>query len=403
MEDDPLYAELYGGAPPAMESRRSAAPAAPALPPPALFIKSDDTQQGPPKSFAWSRNVQKEAPEATELAQSVVESDGDELEVKLDVPAEEDDELDIELDETRQTAFQTEEAVPSSFQQDARQGGASPGPASSLPLTHTQPGAAPPRPAFGGPPASGFSGTRPPLQSYPSGPAPRPQLDLPPAFPQQAQPGQKIKLPGQSRVPPEEYREFLVLGHGGVFDLDVDNVVDAPWKAQGADPRDFFNYNLNMMSWREYCRRMKQLRSESVLQRKIQTYEGASHHHANTAGLPPELVAALAAEAESERAARAATPTFSQLPMKHQPAHIAARPHQSNGTHASQPPQEVAGSDADPPAQSLPGVAGAQAGSGPIMPVSAAAFPSLMEDGMFGVPDLVTDDSWQSTKRMRMT
>lgn len=64
---------------------------------------------------------------------------------------------------------------------------------------------------------------------------------------------------------------------------------------------------------------MKQLRSESVLQRKIQTYEGASHHHANTAGLPPELVAALAAEAESERAARAATPTFSQLPMKHQP------------------------------------------------------------------------------------
>lgn len=30
-------------------------------------------------------------------------------------------------------------------------------------------GAAPPRPAFGGPPASGFSGTRPPLQSYPSG------------------------------------------------------------------------------------------------------------------------------------------------------------------------------------------------------------------------------------------
>ena len=50
----------------------------------------------------------------------------------------------------------------------------------------------------------------------------RPQLDLPPAFPQQAQPGQKIKLPGQSRVAPEEYREFLILGHGGVFDLDVD-------------------------------------------------------------------------------------------------------------------------------------------------------------------------------------
>lgn len=45
---------------------------------------------------------------------------------------------------------------------------------------------------------------------------------MPPALPQQAQAGQKIRLPGQSRVAPEEYREFLVLGHGGVFDLEVD-------------------------------------------------------------------------------------------------------------------------------------------------------------------------------------
>ena len=56
----------------------------------------------------------------------------------------------------------------------------------------------------------------------PAGVVRRPESDLPPAFPQQAQPGQRIQLPGQSRVAPEEYREFLILGHGGVFDLDVD-------------------------------------------------------------------------------------------------------------------------------------------------------------------------------------
>lgn len=39
-----------------------------------------------------------------------------------------------------------------------------------------------------------------------------------------------VKLPGQTRVSPEEYREFLNLGHGDIFNLDVDAVVDAPWR-----------------------------------------------------------------------------------------------------------------------------------------------------------------------------
>ena len=42
------------------------------------------------------------------------------------------------------------------------------------------------------------------------------------AFPMAALPGQPIKLPGQTRVTPEEYREFLSLGHGEIFDLDVE-------------------------------------------------------------------------------------------------------------------------------------------------------------------------------------
>ena len=55
-------------------------------------------------------------------------------------------------------------------------------------------------------------------------------MDAPPALPSMAQPGQRIRLPGQARVDPAEYREFLMLGHGGVFDLDVDACAPDPTK-----------------------------------------------------------------------------------------------------------------------------------------------------------------------------
>lgn len=34
--------------------------------------------------------------------------------------------------------------------------------------------------------------------------------------------GQRVRLPGQTRVTPEEYKEFLCLGHGDIFQLDID-------------------------------------------------------------------------------------------------------------------------------------------------------------------------------------
>ena len=40
-------------------------------------------------------------------------------------------------------------------------------------------------------------------------------------LPSQAGDTQLIRLPGQTRVSPEEYKEFLGLGHGDVFDLDL--------------------------------------------------------------------------------------------------------------------------------------------------------------------------------------
>lgn len=34
----------------------------------------------------------------------------------------------------------------------------------------------------------------------------------------------------QTRVSPEEYKEFLSLGHGEIFGIELDAVVDAPWR-----------------------------------------------------------------------------------------------------------------------------------------------------------------------------
>ncbi len=48
------------------------------------------------------------------------------------------------------------------------------------------------------------------------------QQDNTAAFPMAAAPGQPIKLPGQTRVTSDEYREFLALGHGEIFDLELD-------------------------------------------------------------------------------------------------------------------------------------------------------------------------------------
>lgn len=100
-------------------------------------------------------------------------------------------------------------------------------------------------------------------------------------FPSQWHPGLPMKLPGQTRVSPEEYKEFLNLGHGDIFDVDLDAVIEAPWKLPGIDPGDFFNYGMNEKTYREYQSRIKQFRLEFTMKSQIQTMDqagpGAAH------------------------------------------------------------------------------------------------------------------------------
>lgn len=143
-----------------------------------------------------------------------------------------------------------------------------------------------------------------PPKSAPAVPPPR---GRPPTFPtydpndpgvlpsQATKEGQRVRLPGQTRVTPEEYKEFLGLGHGDVFHLDIDSVVDAPWNTPGADPADFFNYGLNQRSWKDYCAKVKKFQLEFSMQKKIEVYDRDSRPRGGgNSDLPQELAAAVA-------------------------------------------------------------------------------------------------------------
>ena len=91
------------------------------------------------------------------------------------------------------------------------------------------------------------------------------------AFPSQAKPGQPIKLPGQTRVAPEEYKEFLNLGHGELFEVDLNRVVETPWREVTAKRTDYFNYDLDEQGWMRYCETVKKYRLEFTMQGKIET------------------------------------------------------------------------------------------------------------------------------------
>ncbi|EFJ41031.1 hypothetical protein VOLCADRAFT_107867 [Volvox carteri f. nagariensis] len=151
------------------------------------------------------------------------------------------------------------------------------------------------------------------------------------AWPTEARPDQAIKLPKQTRVTPEieeqqrplegcpagvspgwlgpslggfgdvpnpflEYRAFLSLGHGEIYELDLDRIIphEASWRNPSANPADYFNYDMNETSWRQYCARVRTFRDTFTLRNKI------------TALDPVAIAAAAAAAAASASAANTA-------------------------------------------------------------------------------------------------
>jgi len=93
-------------------------------------------------------------------------------------------------------------------------------------------------------------------------------------FPSKAGPGEQIKLPRQRQVDKDEYKEFLRLGLGGIFDLDLSLVIekDKKWLDPMSDNTDFFNYGHSLESWQIFCQRVKSYRANIQHSLPVESY-----------------------------------------------------------------------------------------------------------------------------------
>ncbi|XP_022932653.1 FIP1[V]-like protein [Cucurbita moschata] len=86
--------------------------------------------------------------------------------------------------------------------------------------------------------------------------------------------------------------EFTLPSHKTIFEVDIDGFEEKPWKSNGVDISDFFNFGLNEDSWKGYCKQLEQLRLEATMQSKIRVYESGRTEQGYDPDLPPELAAA---------------------------------------------------------------------------------------------------------------
>ncbi|KAL2228365.1 UNVERIFIED_CONTAM: FIP1V-like protein [Sesamum indicum] len=87
--------------------------------------------------------------------------------------------------------------------------------------------------------------------------------------------------------------DFTLPSHKTIFEVDIDGFEEKPWRLPGIDMSDFFNFGLNEDSWKDYCKRLEQLRLETSMQSKIRVYESGRAEQDYDPDLPPELAAAV--------------------------------------------------------------------------------------------------------------
>uniref|UniRef100_UPI001CB9B113 FIP1[V]-like protein n=1 Tax=Erigeron canadensis TaxID=72917 RepID=UPI001CB9B113 len=94
--------------------------------------------------------------------------------------------------------------------------------------------------------------------------------------------------------------DFTLPSHKTIFEVDIDGFDEKPWRLQGIDISDFFNFGMNEESWREYCKQLEQHRMEATMQSKIRVYESGRTEQEYDPDLPPELAAAAGHDLLSE-------------------------------------------------------------------------------------------------------
>ncbi|KAK1417173.1 hypothetical protein QVD17_26296 [Tagetes erecta] len=86
--------------------------------------------------------------------------------------------------------------------------------------------------------------------------------------------------------------DFTLPSHKTIFEVDIDGFEDKPWRLQGIDISDFFNFGMNEETWKEYCKQLELHRLETTMQSKIRVYESGRTEQEYDPDLPPELAAA---------------------------------------------------------------------------------------------------------------
>ncbi|VDO22497.1 unnamed protein product [Haemonchus placei] len=72
-----------------------------------------------------------------------------------------------------------------------------------------------------------------------------------------------------------------------IYDIDLAQMEDRPWRKPGADITDYFNYGFTEDTWNAYCERQKKLRQEYGNQAAANKALFSSINLANPLGMPP--------------------------------------------------------------------------------------------------------------------
>ncbi|VDK49457.1 unnamed protein product, partial [Cylicostephanus goldi] len=72
-----------------------------------------------------------------------------------------------------------------------------------------------------------------------------------------------------------------------IYDIDLAQMEDRPWRKPGADITDYFNYGFTEDTWNTYCERQKKLRQEYSNQAAVNKALFSSINLSNPLGMPP--------------------------------------------------------------------------------------------------------------------
>ncbi|CAI9098869.1 OLC1v1035595C2 [Oldenlandia corymbosa var. corymbosa] len=87
--------------------------------------------------------------------------------------------------------------------------------------------------------------------------------------------------------------DFTLPSHKTIFEVDIESFEEKPWRINGVDVSDFFNFGLTEESWKDYCKQLEQLRAGTTMPGKIRVYESGRAEQEYDPDLPPELAAAV--------------------------------------------------------------------------------------------------------------